>query len=237
MSRLVGYYTRHGFRTTVRRVSLAAKRALFSSRMVLFYYDLAASALPPEVLMSSLGVERKRRQSELRAQEMSEMTRFWNPKLARRNITERFEHGASLWMIKSEGQLAGYGWSLKGQTVEPHYFRLGPDDVHLFDFHVFPQYRGRGLNPLLVRHILNNLAIEAKGRAFIEAAEWNLPQLSSLRRTPFHSFGSARKFRFFRYTVVLWDMDETVEQEQGNELTGASSAAGGKGSSIPNLRA
>ena len=77
------------------------------------------------------------------------MTSFWNPKLAHRNIKERFDKGASLWLIKFEDRLAGYGWTLQGRTIEPHYFPLGQDDVHLFDFHVFPKYRGRGLTLFL----------------------------------------------------------------------------------------
>ena len=126
----------------------------------------------------------------------------------------------------------------KGRTVEPHYFRLGPDDVHLFDFHVFPQYRGQGVNPLLVSYILRSLAAEGQGRAFIEAAEWNQAQLASLRRTPFRRLGSARKFTLFRYTMVCWDENKAVEQEQKADLKNASVAAtGGKEAKIPDLRA
>ena len=39
-SRLTAYYTRHGFVATIRRAGLALKRALFASRMVVFYCDL-----------------------------------------------------------------------------------------------------------------------------------------------------------------------------------------------------
>ena len=76
--------------------------------------------------------------------------------------------------------------------------------MHLFDFHVFPQYRGRGINPFLVTHILESLARVGAGRAFIEAAEWNKAQLSSLTKTPFRRLGMARKLTIFRRTIVLW---------------------------------
>ena len=133
------------------------------------------------------------------------MTSVWNPKLVQQNMKERFDLGASLWLIKSEGKLAGYGWTLSGSTVEPHYFPLGQDDIHLFDFHVFPQYRGRGINPLLVAHILSSLATEGMGRAFIETAEWNQSQLSSLlRKTPFRRLGVAKKWNIFDHIIVSW---------------------------------
>ena len=215
VSRVTDYFKRNGLRSTVRRIALATRRALFSGRMVLFYCDLPTLSSPGPDLPSFLKVERYRSQPDLSPRDVQEITSFWNPKLAKRNIKERFEHGASLWLIKSEGRLAGFGWSLQGQTVEPHYFRLGADDVHLFDFHVFPQYRGRGVNPLLVSYILRSLTAECQGRAFIEAAEWNQAQLASLQRTPFHCLGSARKFTLFRQAMVFWGSNEPLRQTHG----------------------
>ena len=125
ISRFTDYFTRHGFAATVRRLGLSARRTLFSSRMVLFYCDLATQSSPTADMPSNLKVERIKNQTELNAQDLKEITSFWNPKLARRNIEERFELGASVWLIKVEDNLAGYGWTLQGRTVEPHYFPLG----------------------------------------------------------------------------------------------------------------
>ena len=207
ISRLGAYYTRHGLGATVRRAAQAARRVLFSGRMVLFHCDLSALSSPTADLPSSLRVEQHKNQTDLSPYDFQAITSFWNPKLARRKVKERFELGASLWLIKVGDELAGYGWTLQGRTVEPHYFPLGPDDAHLFDFHVFPQYRGRGINPLLVSYILGELAPECRGRAFIEAAEWNQAQLASLQRTAFHRLGLARKFTFFRHTMVFWERE------------------------------
>jgi GNAT superfamily N-acetyltransferase len=216
ISRLAAYYKRHGLSATLRRFGLAARRALFFNRMVLFYCDLSTLISSTAGLPNPLKVERHKTQTDITGQDLEEITSFWNAQLARRNISQRFALGASLWLIRSEGQLAGYGWSLRGHTVEPHYFLLGQDDVHLFDFQVFPKYRGQGLNPLLVGHILQNLALECRGRVFIEAAEWNRPQLSSLRRTPFRRLGLAGKITLLRRTIVSWDelRSNKIEQER-----------------------
>jgi ribosomal protein S18 acetylase RimI-like enzyme len=236
ISRLTVYWKRNGLRASLRRVGLAARRALFSSRMVLFYCDLSTLSSPTTDLPSSLKVEQLTNQTDLSPQDLQEITSFWNPDQARRNLNQRFKLRASLWLIKFEGHLAGYGWTLRGRAVEPHYFRLGPDDVHLFDFHVFPQYRGRGVNPLLVSYILRVLARECQGRAFIEAAQWNQAQLASLRRTPFRRLDSARKFTLGRHTIVCWD-ETTLEQEQRGEFNNAPIAASDRErSSIPDLR-
>jgi ribosomal protein S18 acetylase RimI-like enzyme len=236
ISRLAVYFKRNGLRATVCRFGLAARRTLFSNRMVLFYCDLPTLSSPTAELPSSLKVERHTNPTDLSPRDLDEITSFWNPQQARRNLKERFELGASLWMIKLEEKLAGYGWTLQGHTVEPHYFRLGPDDIHLFDFHVFPQYRGRGVNPLLVSSILCSLAAEGQGRAFIEAAEWNQAQLASLGRTPFRRLGWARKYTILRRTIVYWDPNQAVEHNP--ELRKQSIAATGrKGAGIQDLRA
>jgi len=216
VSRFGAYYRRRGFAATSRRAGLALRRTLFLNRMVLFYCDLSGQASRPADLPKSLKVERKRSNPEIIPQDFDQIVNVWNPKLARRNIEERFAQGASLWLITLEDSLAGYGWTLQGRTIEPHYFPLGEDDVHLFDFYVFPQYRGRGLNPLLVAGILRSLANDCGGRAFIEAAEWNQAQLSSLARTPFRRLGWARKMTLFGRTIVWWGEDATMRQAEEN---------------------
>jgi hypothetical protein len=98
-------------------------------------------------------VERHKNQTDLSSPDLQEITSFWNPDLARRRVKERFELWASLWLIKVEDNRAGYGRTLQGRTVEPHYFPLAPDDVQFLDFHVFPRYRGRALDWFLMTHI------------------------------------------------------------------------------------
>jgi len=209
---------RYGLGATLRRAALAVKRALFDNRLVVFYCDLGEQGARTVVVPNPLRIDRLRTEAEIRPQDLEEMTSFWNPKQARQNIRERFERGASLWLIKSGDGLAGYGWTLQGHTMKPYYFPLGRSDVHLFDFYVFPQYRGRGMNPLLVSHILRNLATNCRGRAFIEAAEWNQAQLTSLQKTPFRRLGLARSFTVFGHTFVSWlDNKATEPLEKGGE--------------------
>jgi ribosomal protein S18 acetylase RimI-like enzyme len=235
ISRFTVYFKRNGLRATVRRIGLAARRALFSSRMVLFYCDLSVLSFPTADLPSSLKVERHRNQTDLSQQDLQEITSFWNPQQARRNIKERFELGASLWLIKFKDEMAGYGWTLQGRTVEPHYFPLAENDVQFLDFHVFPKYRGRALDWFLMTHILHRLAADGGARAFGEAAEWNKASLSSFAMTPFRRLGWARKFMILRRTIVCWDQNQAVEHKR--ELKKQSiTATGRKGAGIQDLR-
>ncbi|HEV2397915.1 MAG TPA: hypothetical protein VGS27_13295 [Candidatus Sulfotelmatobacter sp.] len=213
ISRFANYYKRNGLGATLRRISLAAQRAFFSSRMVLFYCDLAEQRSANSELPSSVKVVRVRKRADLSQADFEQMVTFWNPKLAQRNMMERFALGASLWLIKYNDSLAGYGWTLQGRTVEPHYFPLTKSDVQFLDFHVFPKYRGRALDWCLMTYILHQVAVDGCSRAFGEAAEWNKASLASFGMTPFRRLSSGRKFTILGHTIICWATHPAAEPE------------------------
>jgi GNAT superfamily N-acetyltransferase len=204
VARAFSYWQRHGVAATLHRAWLGLGRAVGGNGLVLFSCDLAMLPARKNGPTDGLEFERKTREAELNSRDREQIVNFWNPDVTGRQITERFGKEASLWLARADGQLAGYGWTLVGDTMEPHYVSLGREDVHLFDFLVFPDFRRRGINPTLVIHILEQLAGEGRKRAFIEAAEWNRAQLSSLRRTPFQKLGWARKGGLLGRERVVW---------------------------------
>jgi ribosomal protein S18 acetylase RimI-like enzyme len=210
ISRFAEYYKRHGLVDTTRRALLAVKRRLFASRMVVFYCDLAVGRRTAQAA-NPLAVTCIGTLADLKEDHLQQMTGFWNAKIAHSNICERFQRGASLWLVEHQNGLAGYGWVLRGDTIEPYYFPFAQHDAHLFDFHVFPQYRGKGINPYLVEFILDDLAANGSVRAFIEVAEWNKPQISSLRKTSFRCLGSVRSFAVLGHKFTQWYAGTHVE--------------------------
>jgi GNAT superfamily N-acetyltransferase len=182
---------------------------MFSNRMVLFYLDLARSE--PHGLPLGVAVETKSAASEVAHTDFEQIASISDSKTANQMLEERFSAGAILWLVRCEHRLAGYGWTLRGRTMQPHYYALGKNDVHLFDFLIFPQFRGRKLNPALVMYIVSELRARSYERAFIEAAEWNRSQLTSLSRTEFHQLGLARKVSVAGTTVVIWSNQLTAE--------------------------
>lgn len=206
ISRFQTYFLRHGASATLSRACLFVRRLIFANRMVVFYFDLTNPDSPPAttILPPQLIVERKEHKEQIDAPDWQKMVSYWNQKLSSRKFAERLRQGASLWLIRAEGKVAGYGWTMTGHTIESHYCPLGRNDVHFFDFLVFPEFRGRQINPRLVNYMLEQLAAERRVRAYIEVAEWNQPQLNSLRKTPFRLLGVARKASFFGRTFVEW---------------------------------
>jgi|SRR5579864_8933946 len=206
LSRLINYYERHGFGATVQRGQTFLRRFFLSRRFAVYYFDLSNCGAVSLVQNwpEHLSVNRVAGQDEIDAKDWEKIVNFWNPELSRRNFSKRFKEGATAWLIRSNGNLAGYGWTLTGRSIQPHFLPFGPNDVHLFDFLIFPEFRGQRINPLLVNYILQNLISENRSRAYIEVAEWNKAQLSSLNRTGFQLMGFAHKTIFRGRTVVVW---------------------------------
>lgn len=212
-SRFVTYYSRHGFGATIQRLGVATRR-LFLNRMVIFYCDLSKQITSPAKLPRSLTVQRLTSYAQLRPQDLETMTSFGDSKQAHRNIQERFEHAASLWLIWSGDMLAAYSWSVRGDTIEPYYFPLAPDDVRLLDFFTFPKFRGRAILWFLLTHILHELREEGVARVFGDVAEWNQASLSLYKMTPFQRLGVARMYKVLGYTFVRWVESETTQHVQ-----------------------
>lgn len=224
INRVREYFKRHGFAETVKRVGLAARRGLFANRMVVYYCDLPKLPAMPVNVPESVRIERVRREGELGAEEREAITSFWNPDLAQRNIRERFEKGATLWLIRSAETLAGYGWTVQGRPISPYYFPISPGDVQFFDFLVFPKFRGRAIQWLLTAHILKTLKDEGASRAFADTHEWNQAQLASFKMTAFRPLGMVRTVTLFGRTFSGWSEMKTAKMKKVNAEHGTAPA-------------
>jgi hypothetical protein len=206
--RFVNYLSRHGVRSTAGRITLSWQRFRVGNRFAIYSCNLQEVQTVVDGSLKGGRVERRNAQVEIPRDDLSLWESNWVPAIARQRMAERFGRGASWWEFKFGEKLAGYGWTLAGGTMEPHFFPLEPGDVHLFDFFVFPEFRGRRINPMLVNYILSQLKLEKKNRAFIESAEWNVSQLSSLGRTAFRLVGKASIRRRPGKTLVIWSSTE-----------------------------
>jgi RimJ/RimL family protein N-acetyltransferase len=188
------------------------RQAFFSNGMIVFCCDLSKQTIAPLNMPSSLTVQHLSNYAELSVQDLHELTSFWNAKQAHRNIRERFEERASLWLIRSGERLAGYSWTLRGRTIAEYYFPMAQDDVQLFDFYIFPRFRGRAILWFLIIFILSSLRDEGASRVYGDVAEWNQASLSFYKTIPFQRLGVAKSFTIFRRTIVWWARDGAVKQ-------------------------
>ena len=204
VARALHYFRSHGATATVGRFFVSLKRSLFGKRFMLFYCVLDGRNSPGPIPTGPATIVRLNGPETLSEPDCQRILTVWNPEFRRKQIDERFAKGASLWLYKIAGQVAAYGWSIRGITVEPHFFPLRCDDFHLFDFFVYPEHRGKRINVALVNHIVTELSCVGSGHALIEAAEWNEAQLASISRMPFRALGCARKLNILGMQIVIW---------------------------------
>ena len=76
-SRFAEYLRRNGFRATLGRAAVAAKRGLFSSRQVLFFCDLASLGPRAVELPTSITVQRNLCQADLSQPDREQIIRLW----------------------------------------------------------------------------------------------------------------------------------------------------------------
>lgn len=198
ISRGVRYLRTNGPTSTMSRVLTQLKRLQYWGKHVVYYCDLPVG--PPRA-ENILIVE------VLDAEDRTKIHRVlthWDEVAATKAVAERFRLGAQLWLAKKDSELVAYGWTIRGKTVSTYFFPLAATDVHLFDFVVFPEFRGKGINSNFVERILGQLSQTGERRAFIECLAWNEAQLRSLSRTPFKRFGVGRKLGFCGRTASLW---------------------------------
>jgi ribosomal protein S18 acetylase RimI-like enzyme len=129
--------------------------------------------------------------------------KYQDENIVKEKIISRFKRGAELWTIQVSKQIAGFVWSIRGTTIKPYFFPLGPNDVHLFDNEIFPPFRGKGLNSILIDSVLLELKKKGILRAFIETRNWNIAEINSLSKTKLKIFGQVVTLNIGK-KVIIW---------------------------------
>ena len=146
----------------------------------------------------------RRSYNEITESELQTLTYYRGEKIVLAQIDDHFSKGACLWLIAIEEKVVGMVWTIRQKTLKPYYWPMTPYDVHLFDNEVFPDFRGRGINPLFIDHLLFKLKKEGLVRAFIETRELNGPEIRSLSKTCFNELGRAHKFHIFCCDITIF---------------------------------
>lgn len=199
------YLRRHGLKSSIKRLRREARNKIFYKRDVVFWLDLLQADLDGQAIPSNLRVERFDRRSGVPERLMNHMAEEYSEVLLKEYIQRRFAKGASLWCLRNETEDISYTWALTGQAMIPYYFPLTERDLHLFDGYTFPNFRGHGLNPVLLNHVLKYYRNEGFHRAYLETREWNTAVMRSVPKNGFIKIGLAkRRIRRGKCTVTWW---------------------------------
>jgi hypothetical protein len=121
-----------------------------------------------------------------------------------KEIDKRFEKGATLWLIKENGCLAGYEWTMAKDSLTHTFVPHVESDIHALDIELFKDFRGRGLYEIHVEYLRNIFKNEGFKRLYFETHLLNKRALRAIMKKEPRILGIARKFYLFGRNIVIW---------------------------------
>lgn len=204
LKRLISYHSQYGFFKTVKRIIRALDSLFRRNESMLFFADIADLKNNTIELPIQFTIEKITKKEELASKDLERILSHSHSGIIEHQMNERFMKGAVLWIFKTNGNIAGFEWSIRGRnTIEPYFFPLTPNDAIIFDAHTWEDYRGKGYNAILVHHIMMNLSREGVTRTYADIKNWNRSSLEVIKKTHLRPFGIARKFQFKNKTITI----------------------------------
>lgn len=104
-------------------------------------------------------------------------------------LEEMLKMGAYLWIGYVKGDAASFAWTQTGDQVRSHFFPLMSDDVMITRCVTISSYRGLGLFPATLLHIVSTLGARGIRRFYVGCADWNLFSQRGIERAGFKLLG------------------------------------------------
>lgn len=103
-------------------------------------------------------------------------------------------HGAVQWLALIDGRLAGTSMSRRGRHFAKWFVPLHDDDIVIFRNGTMPEFRGRGVCPGIMRHVIGTELSEG-GRAYVDCRVFNKSSIRSIEKAGFRRIATMRPLR------------------------------------------
>jgi len=204
LGKMQKYYVKGGWHGIISFI-LESMRQRIQNRVVLFCTELAGSNVPQANLPVDIRVERIESIAAIDSVDTKLLFERLGEKVVQRQFVKRFSKGAKLWLIKSQSDILGFSWTIRGVTKDFYYLPLSEWDVFHFDLLMFPEFRGGGIIAAATNAMLQRLAEEGVMRVYGAIKLWNEASLRFVTKTPMRAFGVARKINIFGYEILHFD--------------------------------
>ena len=127
-------------------------------------------------------------------------------------IPDRFNKKAVLWLLKIDGRLAGYRWTIANNHSTPTYFPHTETDVHSIDVEIFSDFRGQHILQYFKAIVEDTLRKEGFKRHYSETYLWNRHAVKAILKTGLMTMGIATRFSIFGKNIVIWhEMSDKIK--------------------------
>jgi len=141
--------------------------------------------------MSGLAVVRHPDRTSLGAEVMKELEEKGGSGMVR-EFERLFSLGCELWLGWIGNEVTGICWSRKGIRRNDYFVTLTQDDANILSCFVFPDFRGRGIYPAMLRIINTVLMTQDNVKAvYIDCRSWNRPSIRGILKAGFVQLGTA----------------------------------------------
>ncbi len=103
-------------------------------------------------------------------------------------MRREFANHGVLWLCYMDGEIIAYQWSRVGKYIRQWFVSLSNADVLIFSTVTFPNWRGRGIGPAMMGHIIAN-EVHDQGVTYIDCKEWNTPAIRAIDKAGFTRIG------------------------------------------------
>ena len=92
--------------------------------------------------------------------------------------------GAALWVAFIGDEVAGTSMSRRGRDFRSWFVPLADEDIVIFRNRTYPEHRGKGVCPRMMRHIMHTELAEG-GMAYVDCRVYNKPSIRSIEKAGF----------------------------------------------------
>lgn len=187
---------------------IITKRKIVPHRQVIWFIDLREIDSETFSLPDNVEVKRYYREDEIEHADYIRLVETGTELMgsnAIQLIKERFNNGAHLWLIKENGQFAGYKWSIVKDPLTPTYIPHTEKDVHGIGGELFEEFRGKGLFEIFDNYQFIALKKDGFSRFYSETYEWRESAVRTLSKSKIRrKIGVAKRFSILGRNIVIW---------------------------------
>ena len=176
----------------------------FESKDYIYYTDISKLKKSELITSVKMKIDCITKATDLQTEDFKTISRYRNDAIIKKEMNDRFQHGASLWLGRFDEKFVGFMWSIDKAPIEYFFFPLSEFDVYFFDAVVFPEFRGNNMLVFFHNAVLLELKRMGFMRGFLAVHSWNKPVIRSLEKFVFKRFGVAKKHHIFGRDYVIW---------------------------------
>lgn len=205
IKKVLKYYYDEGFFKTIQKSAVKFYRIIIPVKTIIYYLDFVKLNTNEFNLPEGYELVRINDINQISDIHMQKIQNYIGNKYLINQLKSRLNlKGTILWFYIINKELVGFVWTIQGNYVAPYYIPILENDVVLFDVDVFPEYRGKGINPIFTNYILKKLKEIEIVRAFVTVAIWNKSSIRTLEKTDFKKFAVVRKLYTFGINITFW---------------------------------